>query len=106
MPGTVASEQHEPTSLRGIAEKAKADKRHRFRDLYRELTAEYLLRCWPFLNKDAASGVDRVTAELYAENLHVNVQKLAERLKEKNLTKPPSQAPRFSHGVERVSRSE
>jgi translation initiation factor 2 beta subunit (eIF-2beta)/eIF-5 len=39
MPDTVGLEQHKPTSLRGIAEKAKADKQHRFRDLYRELNA-------------------------------------------------------------------
>ncbi len=83
MPDTVGSEQHEPTSLRGIAEKAKADKQHRFRDLYRELTAEYLLRCWPFLNKDAASGVDRIMADDYEKDLHGNIQLLAERLKVK-----------------------
>lgn len=83
MPDRVGLEQHEPTSLRGIAEKAKADKQHRFRDLYRELTAEYLLRCWPDLNKAAASGVDRITADDYAKDLHGNILRLAERLKEK-----------------------
>lgn len=84
MPDTVGLEQHKPTSLRGIAEKAKADKQHRFRDLYRFLNADYLLLCWPDLNKAAASGVDRVTAKEYAENLHDNIQKLADRLKEKH----------------------
>ena len=58
MPDTVGSEQHEPTSLRAIANKAKADKHHRFRDLYRCLDAELLLHCWDELNKAAASGVD------------------------------------------------
>lgn len=81
MPDTVGLEQHEPTSLWGIANKAKADKQHRFRDLYRCLTAELLLDCWSGLNKDAASGVDKVTAEMYAENLHANITALAERLK-------------------------
>lgn len=81
MPDTVGLEQHEPTSLWGIANKAKADKQHRFRDLYRCLTAELLLDCWSDLNKDAASGVDKVTAEMYAENLHANIKALAERLK-------------------------
>jgi group II intron reverse transcriptase/maturase len=83
MPDIAGLEQHKPTSLRGIAEKAKADKRHRFRNLYRELSAEFLLFCWPDLNKDAASGVDKMTAGKYAENLHDNIQKLAERLKKK-----------------------
>jgi hypothetical protein len=35
LPDTVGPEDQEPTSLRGIANKAKADTRHRFRDLYR-----------------------------------------------------------------------
>jgi len=84
MPDTVGLGQHKPTSLRGIAEKAKADKQHRFRDLYRFLNADYLLRCWSDLNKAAASGVDRVTAKEYAGNLHDNIQNLADRLKEKH----------------------
>lgn len=83
MPDTVGSEQHEPTSLRGIATRAKACKHHRFRDLYRELDAEFLLHCWHALNKNAASGVDGVTAQTYQENLEVNIRALAERLKTK-----------------------
>lgn len=83
MPDIAGSEQHKPTSLRGIAQKAKADKQHRFRNLYGELSAEYLLTCWPDLNKGAASGVDRVSADEYAENLHDNIRNLAERLKDK-----------------------
>jgi len=63
MPDTVGSEHHKPTSLQGIANKAKADKHHRFRDLYRCLDAELLLACWHDLNKDAASGVDQITAD-------------------------------------------
>ena len=44
-PDTVGSEARKPTSLRGIADKAKADKQHRFRDLYRCLNVELLLEC-------------------------------------------------------------
>ena len=83
MPDTVGSEPHEPTSLRAIANKAKADKHHRFRDLYRCLNAQLLLHCWGGLNKAAASGVDGVSAAAYAENLHANIEALAERLKSK-----------------------
>ena len=83
VPDTVGSDKRKPTSLRGIAEKAKADKRHRFRDLYRCLNVEFLLDCWPDLNKDAASGVDGVTWQAYAENLHANVEALVRRLKSK-----------------------
>jgi group II intron reverse transcriptase/maturase len=83
MPDNAGLEQHKPTSLRGIAEKAKTDKQYRFRNLYRELNAGYLLTCWPDLNKSAAAGVDKLTAAEYAKDLHGNIQKLSERLKEK-----------------------
>lgn len=83
MPDTVGSEKRKPTSLQGIAEKAKADKKHRFRDLYRCLDAPLLLSCWPGLNKDAASGVDGVTWAEYGKNLYGNVKALVERLKTK-----------------------
>jgi RNA-directed DNA polymerase len=83
MPDTVGSEQHEPTSLWSIANKAKADKRHRFRDLYRCLNAELVMHCWGDLNKAAASGVDGVSAATYAEDLHANIEALVERLKSK-----------------------
>ena len=82
-PDMVGSEVRKPTSLRGIADKAKADKRHRFRDLYRCLNVELLVDCWGDLNKDAASGVDGVTWQAYAEHLQANVEALVERLKKK-----------------------
>jgi RNA-directed DNA polymerase len=83
MPDTVGSDYHKPTSLRGIANKARVDKQHRFRDLYRCLDAELLLDCWSDLNKDAASGVDGMTVEAYAANLQGNIEALAQRLKTK-----------------------
>src|SRR5262249_50193440 len=69
--------------LRGIANKARADKQHRFRDLYRCLDAPLLRACWNDLNKAAASGVDHITAEEYAVNLQANREALAQRLKTK-----------------------
>ena len=82
-PDKVGLEQCEPTSLRGIATKAKARAKHRFQDLYRFLNAQFLMNCWKDLNKSAASGVDKVTAEAYEENLEANIQNLAKRLKDK-----------------------
>jgi hypothetical protein len=82
-PDTVGSEQGKPTSLRGIANRAKACKHHRFRDLYRLLDVELLRASWGDLNKDAASGVDGLTAEQYSADLEDNLQRLAERLKRK-----------------------
>ena len=83
LPDTVGSDHQKPTSLRGIANKARADKRPRFRDLYRCLDADLLMDCWHDLNKEAASGVDNVTAEAYAANLQGNIEALAQRLKAK-----------------------
>ncbi|TFH66836.1 MAG: group II intron reverse transcriptase/maturase, partial [Gemmatimonadales bacterium] len=47
------------------------------------IDAEMLLYCWGDLNKDAASGVDHVSAAQYAKDLHANVAALVEKLKEK-----------------------
>jgi group II intron reverse transcriptase/maturase len=47
------------------------------------IDTQMLLYCWDDLNKDAASGVDHVSAAQYAENLHANVAALVEKLKEK-----------------------
>ena len=80
MPDTVGPDPHEPTSLRGIANKARADKQHRFRDLYRCLDASLLRACWEDLNKAAASGVDHVTAEADAVHVQAHREALAQRL--------------------------
>ena len=72
------------TSLRGIANKAKEQKKHRFGNLYEMLNEEFLHDCWRYIKKDAAYGVDRVSAREYEENLDENIRKLVERLKRKS----------------------
>jgi hypothetical protein len=52
---TVGSDTRKPTSLRGIATKAKADKQHRCRDLSRGLNVELLLEGGGDLNRDAGN---------------------------------------------------
>jgi RNA-directed DNA polymerase len=81
LPDTVGSDHQKPTSLQGIANKAKTDKQHRFRDLYGCLDADLLLACWRDLNKQAASGVDGLTAQAYEANLQANITALVHRLK-------------------------
>ena len=83
MPDNAGLEKHEPTSLKGIALTASLNKEHRFRNLYGELTFDLLLTAWMDINKDAASGVEKMTAEVYQEHLVSNIQDLAQRLKEK-----------------------
>lgn len=69
------------SSLRGIANKAAQNKTHRFQNLYRLLTLEFLLYCWRYVNKKAASGVDRINAVEYALNLNGNALQLAASVK-------------------------
>jgi len=71
------------TSLQGIAKKAKLNKRHRFRDLYRLLNEENLLDSWKYLNNKAASGVDKISTKEFEANLLTNIQGLVTSLKEK-----------------------
>ena len=71
------------TSLQGIAKRAARDKQHRFGNLYTMLNQEMLLDSWRFIRKDAAYGVDRVSAGEYEQNLEANIQDLVERLKRK-----------------------
>jgi group II intron reverse transcriptase/maturase len=47
------------------------------------LNEENLLDSWRYLKKDAASGIDRVSARVYEENLVENVRSLVERVKGK-----------------------
>lgn len=76
------------TFLQGIARKAERDPDHRFGNLYELLDEAYLLECWPYLRKDAASGVDGVTARQYEEHLEEHIQDLVQRLKEKRYRAP------------------
>jgi len=71
------------TSLQGIAKKAKQNKKHRFRDLYRLLNEENLLDCWPYLNNQAASGIDRISSQEFEADLSGNISQLVKSLKEK-----------------------
>jgi RNA-directed DNA polymerase len=72
-----------PTSLRGIAKRARRDKKARFRDLYRLLNQENLRWCFYQLRKDGATGVDRVTFAEYERDLDANLDDLVQRLKRK-----------------------
>jgi RNA-directed DNA polymerase len=70
-----------PTFLQGIAKKAREQHKHRFGNLFELLNEEFLLGCWGFIRKDAAFGVDEVSAREYEQNLVENVRDLVARLK-------------------------
>ena len=65
-----------PTSLQGIANRAASDKGCRFQNLFGLLTIGFLMWCWQFVNKHAASGIDRQDARSYQENLQANIEAL------------------------------
>lgn len=48
------------------------------------LNKEYLLDSWRYLNKNSASGVDKISAGEYEENLESNIEDLVDRLKRKS----------------------
>ena len=71
------------TSLSGIANKANTQPTHRFRNLYRELNEELFLDSWKRIRKNAASGVDGISAKAYGKELEKNISDLTDRLKRK-----------------------
>ena len=83
MPDIVGLDTDERTSLWGIADKAEHCKTHCFQNLYQLLDVPLLMECWKGLNKNAASGVDGVTADIYQKDLESNIEQLVERLKAK-----------------------
>jgi len=71
------------TSLRGIANKAAKQRKHRFGNLYELLNEENLRWCWQFLRKEAAPGIDKVDYAEYRSELDSNIHDLVDRLKGK-----------------------
>ena len=65
------------TFLQGIAKKAQEQPKHRFGNLYELLNEAYLRECWCDIRKDAASGVDHVSAEAYEQHLEENIHDLS-----------------------------
>jgi group II intron reverse transcriptase/maturase len=72
------------TSLRGIASKAKRLPGYRFLNLYTMLNEFNLLDSWRYVKKNAAYGVDKVSARDFERDLHSNVSELVARLKRKS----------------------
>lgn len=78
------------TSLQGIAQKAQNDPEHRFGNLYELLNEAFLHECWGEIRRDAACGIDWITAQEYEQNLVENIHNLVERLKQQQYRAPAS----------------
>ena len=70
-----------PTSLKGIANKARESRKHRFQNLYHLLNRTNLRTCFFELKRRAAPGVDGIDWHSYEANLEENLKNLTNRLK-------------------------
>lgn len=68
------------TKLRRIAEKARKEPGFKFTSLYHLMNEELLRGCFNRLRKDAAAGIDKMTKDMYAENLEANLSNLIDQL--------------------------
>ena len=73
-----------PTILHAIANKASEQPEYRFRNLFGLLNEEMLKNSWQFIRKNAASGVDGISAKEYEQNLDENIHQLVDDLKRKS----------------------
>jgi group II intron reverse transcriptase/maturase len=75
-----SNEGHVETKLQRIAEKAVSDRTFQFTSLFHLMNVELLMGCFEGLRNNAASGIDGVTKEQYAEQLEKNLKQLVARL--------------------------
>lgn len=68
------------TKLQRIAAKARSEPNFQFTSLFHLMNEELLRGCFEGLRKNAASGIDGVTQEQYAEQLDENLRRLVDRL--------------------------
>ena len=69
------------TKLQQIAEQAVKEPEKVFTDLMHLVDVEFLKEAYRKTRKDAAPGLDGVTAQQYGENLDVNLRNLYERMR-------------------------
>lgn len=77
------------TKLNRLTEKAKCDPEFKFKTLGHLLNEEMLIRAFNSLKKNAAAGVDGVTARDYERNLATNIKDLHIRLRENQYRSQP-----------------
>jgi RNA-directed DNA polymerase len=77
------------TKLNRLTETAKQQPDFQFRTLAHLINEEMLTRSFHELRKDAAAGVDKVTARDYAEGLEENIRDLHRRLRERRYRAQP-----------------
>jgi len=76
----LSNEESVETKLQRIAEKAKSDSDCKYTSLFHLMNEELLLGCFEQLRNNAASGIDGVTKDQYAEQLPENLCQLVGKL--------------------------
>jgi group II intron reverse transcriptase/maturase len=66
--------------LHRIAEKARKEPGFKFTSLYHLMNEALLRGCFKRLRKEASAGIDKMTKDMYAENLDANLSTLIDRL--------------------------
>ena len=61
------------TKLLRIAGKARRESRLKFNNLFHLMERKFLRECFGRLSKDAVSGIDRMTKEMYASKINITV---------------------------------
>ena len=77
------------TKLQRIAKQAEDYPDTVFNNLYHLLDYDFLMEAYRRTRKGSAPGVDKVTAQMYAENLEGNLRDLHERLRSHRYKAPP-----------------
>ncbi|MBA7711562.1 hypothetical protein ES703_120528 [subsurface metagenome] len=77
------------TRLQGIAEQAVRYPDMVFNNLYHKIDMDLLMVAYRRTRKNAAPGIDKVTAQEYAENLEENLRDLCKRLRWGRYVAPP-----------------
>ncbi len=77
------------TKLHQLREQARNHPERVFTTLHHLIDTDFLMEAYRRTRKDAASGVDGVTAASYAENLEANLEDLHNRYKTGRYTAPP-----------------
>lgn len=78
------------TKLKRIAEVAKEKPKEKFTSLIHLINKQTLMECHKEMPAKKASGVDKTTKEMYAENLEDNVEGLISRMKKQAYKPQPS----------------
>lgn len=87
--GDTLGSQTISTRLQSIAQRAHQEPYLVFNNLYYLIDLSLLREAYRRTRKDAAPGIDKITAKQYAEHLELNLKALHQRLRDRNYIAPP-----------------